>query len=143
MSWDKSHPSTSRFSILSEFNNEAVRDNNTGLVWEQTPANSSLNWATAASYCVNKVVGGTRGWRLPSIVELVSLIDPSLPAPFVPTSVFTNVQLANYWSATTRGNSPSDAWGVNFKFGNVIDAMGKTGNSLVWCVRGPMQESTY
>ena len=37
-----------------------------------------------------------------------------------------------------RGNSPPDAWGVNFKFGNVLDAITKTHDSLVWCVRGPM-----
>lgn len=87
MNWDHNFPSTSRFTILSEFNNEAVLDNNTGLVWERTPDNSSLNWASAISFGVGKAVGGTRGWRLPSIVELVSLIDPSLPAPFVPPTV--------------------------------------------------------
>ena len=30
-SWDKNLPSASRFTILPKFNNEAVRDNNTGL----------------------------------------------------------------------------------------------------------------
>ena len=91
MDRDKNLPSAARFAILHDFNNEAVRGNNTGLVWERAPDNTLLNWAAAANLCANKVVGGTRGWRLPSVVELVSLIDPSLPAPFVPTNVFTNV----------------------------------------------------
>jgi hypothetical protein len=33
--WDKNLSSTSRFTILSEFNEAAVRDNNTGLVWDE------------------------------------------------------------------------------------------------------------
>jgi len=47
------------------------------------------------------------GWRLPSVVEVAGLIDPSLPAPFVPGTVFTGVRSALYWSATTpaRGST--------------------------------------
>jgi hypothetical protein len=37
MNWDKNLPSASRFTILHDFNNEAVRDNETGLVWERSP----------------------------------------------------------------------------------------------------------
>lgn len=33
--WDTNHPSASRFVKLAAFNNEAVLDKNTGLVWEQ------------------------------------------------------------------------------------------------------------
>jgi hypothetical protein len=36
-SWDKNLPSASRFTILTEFNNEVVRDKNAGLVWEGLP----------------------------------------------------------------------------------------------------------
>jgi hypothetical protein len=35
--WDKNLPSDSRFTVLSAFGGAAVRDNNTGLVWEQAP----------------------------------------------------------------------------------------------------------
>jgi hypothetical protein len=33
--WDKNLPSASRFTVLANFGGAAVRDNNTGLVWEQ------------------------------------------------------------------------------------------------------------
>ena len=62
-------------------------------------------WFVTTSSCVNKNVGGTRGWRLPSVTELVSLIDPTLPAPFVPVSVFTGVRPFFYWSASTDAGS--------------------------------------
>ncbi len=76
------------------------------------------------------------------VVELASLIDPSLPAPFVPASVFTGFQSANYWSATTNADNSTNAWNVNFNNGNV-NTNNKTNTNDVWYVRGPMQESFY
>jgi hypothetical protein len=35
--WDKKLPNEARFTILADFNNQAVRDNETGLVWERSP----------------------------------------------------------------------------------------------------------
>src|SRR5678809_1356899 len=35
-SWDKKLPSVSRFTVLSDFGGAAVRDEETGLVWEKT-----------------------------------------------------------------------------------------------------------
>jgi hypothetical protein len=35
--WDKALPSAQRFVLLASVNNDAVRDNNTGLVWEKSP----------------------------------------------------------------------------------------------------------
>ena len=95
--WDTNNPSASRF--VTAFPG-AVLDKNTGLVWEQAPDATPRTWASATIFCVAKTVGGTVGWRLPSVVELKSVQDPSLPAPFVPASVFTNVLAATYWSAT-------------------------------------------
>jgi len=143
--WDKNLPSDSRFTVLSAFGGAAVRDNNTGLVWEQTPsggANTRM-WEQAISDCINKTVGGTAGWRLPSVVELKSIQDPSLAAPFVPTTVFTGVPSASqYWSASTHADFPAMAWYVDFGSGNA-SYTSKANGPLVWCVRGPMQESAY
>ena len=137
--WDTNNPSATRFTTAFP---GAVLDNNTGLVWEQAPDATIGTWAGATDYCVNKNVGGTRGWRLPSVVELASLIDPSLPAPFVPASVFTGVQSAVYWSATTDAEDPANAWFVFFNDGNVGFAS-KAGTIHAWCVRGGMHADQY
>jgi hypothetical protein len=141
--WDKNLPSTSRFTILPEFNDEAVRDNNTGLVWERTPTGGGT-WAEAALHCLQQQIGGTTGWRLPSIAELNSLLDPTLPAPYVPASVFPNAN-RDFWSATTFEPDPTRAWFVSFQLGQI-------GNSnkpdiarplAAWAVRGPMNADRY
>lgn len=141
--WDTNNPSASRFTVLTEFNNAAVRDNNTGLVWEQSPVTPSPGptWNDARLQCIERNVGGTRGWRLPSVVELASVIDPSLPAPYIP-AVFTGVQLAPYWSATANAVGTSTALSVNFDDGHV-GMSSKSSSNAIWCVRGPMQESMY
>jgi hypothetical protein len=142
MRWDSHNPSASRFTVLTEFGGAAVRDNNTGLVWEQSPT-TMTTWTDARLQCIDKNVGGTRGWRLPSVVELTSLVDQSLGTPFVP-SVFTGVQPAPYWTATTNADSTSSTskFSVNFQDG-MTGISSKSSSSFFWCVRGPMSDSAY
>ena len=142
--WDNNNPSATRFVVLASFNNQAVLDKNTGLVWEQAPSTATGNWGNAITYCADKSVGGTRGWRLPSVIELMSVQDPSLAPPFVPAPVFTNVQSVDYWSASVVVEIPSDAWTVSFigdtRFANKND---RGGFVPAWCVRGGMNASAY
>ena len=147
--WDTNNASATRFTTAFT---GAVLDNNTGLVWEQAPDGTPRTWVGATSYCVNKNVGETRGWRLPSVVELASVLDgsPGAVAPFVPASAFTlstsvatpGVQSALYWSASTDAGNPTFAWFVYFLSGFVVGS-GKTNHGLVWCVRGGMNADQY
>jgi Protein of unknown function (DUF1566) len=143
--WDKNLPSASRFVVLSAFNNEAVRDNETGLVWEKTPDTTFVTWSGARGTCADKNVGGRKGWRLPSFAELASLVDPSVAsAPVLPTGhPFTNIEPTIYWSATTGAELPVGAWAVNFDVPGSVLLQGKTSSFLVWCVRGGMNADAY
>jgi len=142
MRWDTNHPSDSRFTIVFP---GAVMDKNTGLVWDQSPMvvpTGPTSWTSARELCLNRTVGGTRGWRLPSVGELTSLIDPSLLAPYVPGTVFTGVQSAVYWSVTASAVGTTSAFSVSFQDG-MVGTSGKSNSNHVWCVRSPMQESLY
>jgi Protein of unknown function (DUF1566) len=149
--WDQILPAAQRFVVLAAFNNAAVLDRETGLVWEKTPDRGEFNWFSARATCVDKTVGGRIGWRLPSYPELASLLDPSVPLPgpkLPPGHPFSNVQPASYWSATTNAEVTSAAWFVDFAAVFVlVAAVEKVGansvSALAWCVRSPMQESVY
>ena len=143
--WDKVLPAAQRFVVLAAFNNAAVRDNNTGLVWEKSPQTATTTWNGARFTCINKNVGGQKGWRLPSIPDLASLIDPSVaaPGPTLPSGhPFHNVQSAGYWSATTSAEDSSDAWFVYFGIG-FVDSDSKAHTGHTWCVRGGMNADAY
>ena len=136
----KNLPGDSRFTVLTEFNNEALRDNNTGLVWEVSPARGFFDWARAISHCTTREVGGRKGWSLPMREQLASLVDTNsvlcrggelcLPDGHP----FQNVQSASYWSAATTAGSPTFAWVVNFLFGGAL-VMNLNGKGHAWCVR--------
>jgi hypothetical protein len=144
--WDQALPAAQRFVVLAAFNNAAVLDKNTGLVWEKSPEETHLAWRAGGITCINKNVGGQKGWRLPSIPELASLIDPSVlsPGPTLPPGhPFLGIQRAAfYWSATAETDHPTDAWYVSFDNGEVIN-FPKTFAINIWCVRGGMNADAY
>lgn len=144
-SWSNKIPSAKRFVVLADFNNEAVLDRETGLVWEQALELTTHAWGNATWYCANKVVGGSVGWRLPSVVELKSVQDLSVPLPYI-NSVFTSTGVLsanNWWSATTSAVDPTAAWIVDVNGGRVNGNSKTNGQGLAWCVRGPMNADTY
>ena len=147
-SWNRKIKSAKqRFKILTEFDSEAVLDQETGLVWERRPSTESMAWSTARLFCAQKAVGGRGGWRLPSFSELASLVDPSITSnsPRLPIGhPFIDVQPDTYWSATLFAEQPGFALAVLFNFvggGNapilVTDANTGAGTAgLAWAVRG-------
>jgi hypothetical protein len=137
-SWDDQINKPSRFKVLKEFNDAAVLDKETGLVWDQSPDTTTRDWFTALIHCYLRTVGGRNGWRLPTIEELASLIDPNNPGgnpDLPPGHPFSNVQSSDYWSATTIASDASGAWNVGFGTGEVGTG-GKADTLHVWCVRG-------
>lgn len=125
-----------RFQVLNQFGNAAVFDQETGLVWEQSPDTNTQNWLNAQARCNTKTVGNRLGWRLPALQELASLVDPTVRfGPTLPANPFTNVRSSIYWSATTAAGNPAMAWFVNFDNGQVAN-VSKSDAHFVWCVRG-------
>jgi len=83
-------------------------------------------------------VGGRKGWRLPSVHEIASLVDPAKVNPALPTGhPFTNVQSSAYWSATTSAGSANDKWCMSFSSGTPFEGLfgAFNGTQFVWCVR--------
>jgi hypothetical protein len=117
----------------------AVLDKETGLVWEKSAWRTTPLWNAAIWMCSDLELGGRKGWRLPTVEELTSLVDPTQDFPALPNGhPFVNVYEGSYWSATTDAHDASSAWSV-FMGGN-----GGVGGSVkdgpfsrgVWCVRG-------
>ena len=147
--WDTKLPNDSRFTILPDFNNQAVRDNETGLVWERSPSTSQASWYDAIRVCWQRQVGGRMGWHLPTIEELSTLVDSTTPAPgpALPTGhPFINVIASTYWSTTTDVRVqflPTQAWEVRFGNQGQVGDSGKDNPQYFWCVRGSGNGDKY
>ncbi len=145
--WHQILPAAERFKLV--MNNEAVLDRETGLVWEKSPywtgdpETTQMIWEYACTHCYIREVGGRKGWRLPTIEELASLVDTSQSDPALPAGhPFTNVQSNVYWSSTTYANFVSFARSVQFING-VVGSNPKTAERFVWCVRGGYGHDAY
>ena len=125
-----------------------VRDNVTGLIWENKTDDGSIHdkdniytWhdaqAVFTSSLNNDNFGGHSDWRLPTVKELSSIVDSSIPwpDPTINTIYFPNTQLSHYWSSTNLAYNPNYAWFVYFGSG-YVSTYNKSGYYYVRAVRG-------
>src|SRR5512140_307402 len=134
---DKALPAAQRFVILPAFANDAVLDKKTGLVWEKSPETTGARWTVARRPCLEKSVGGQKGWRLPSLEELASLVDSSIAPPGLalpPGHPFVAIRSAVYWSSTRVGEDPRGSWGVHFGLGGGATFINWAHSTQAWCV---------
>jgi hypothetical protein len=122
-----------------------VLDMVTGLTWEGSVNASLLRQFEAVDHCKGK----GPGWRLPTRVELASLVDFTVvnpnenttpdPTTLKPTinAIFTNTPAKRFWTSSHRPCDPTYWWWVGFDYGNThpIAATDTTAYG-VRCVRG-------
>jgi len=141
-----------------------ITDFDTGLMWEKKIDQAfglacelsnlpscwtrKFTWATAMAEFISELNGftlsassqfghaGHTDWRLPTIVELQTILMHPYPCGTSPCidPIFGPTVADFYWSATTVADSPNSAWSVGFNIGNV-GYNGKNGNLYVRAVR--------
>ncbi|WP_167883875.1 DUF1566 domain-containing protein [Leptospira stimsonii] len=96
-----------------------------------------VSWTAALTYCNTLNLAGVGGWRLPSVKELVSLVDYSrTSSPFINQTFFPN-SVDSFWTSTTHpsGSYKFQAYQVIFTSGT-YDTFDKVSSLVrVRCVR--------
>ena len=110
-----------------------VTDNVTGLMWQQVVPSIKYAWADAVAYCPTLTLAGDSDWRLPSVIELSSIVDSGQLSPSINPTYFRSTPADRFWSASPAG-SPSYAWYGNFDSGHT-DFNGVSNTGYVRCVR--------
>ncbi|MBN2034530.1 MAG: DUF1566 domain-containing protein [Deltaproteobacteria bacterium] len=111
-----------------------VTNLNTGLMWQQADDGVSRDWYQAVAYCEDLDLGGHSDWRLPSRMELVSIVDYGRYDPAI-NPVFS-AQSSLYWSDSTEADDADFAWYVSFYYGDAYYGEYKSYTNYVRCVRG-------
>jgi hypothetical protein len=112
-------------------------DPKTGLEWQcQSPG--KMTWHEALDYAQSITLSGKDDWRIPTVLELETLLDrktlfdkmrPDMrkEVPFLDT--------LSYWSSTTFADDTKNAWIVMFDGAYVLSYY-KSNLYYVRCVRG-------
>jgi hypothetical protein len=133
-----SHPA-----MLVDNGDNTVSDSVTGLMWQRTVSVTQYDRAGARNRCQELRVGGHADWRVPSVIELVSILDfdtfnSSLDAkafPDSPTDPYGGQPVAYFGTSTLAGDTTG--WLVDFGYGYVaLDATERDRTVFLRCVRG-------
>jgi hypothetical protein len=110
-------------------------DLRTNLVWQQTDDGVQYDLAGAKAHCASLALGGVGagGWRLPTAIELLTLVDDTKASPAINTKIFPGTQSGLYWSSTTDGYGR--VWYVDFASGSDATlGVGSTFTPFARCV---------
>ena len=86
-------------------NERTVQDNETTLTWQQGVAADGITWEGAYNYCESLQLGGyEKGWRLPTLKELQSLIfEPKKPSlMYIDPVAFPRTPSEFFWTASAN-----------------------------------------
>jgi len=96
-----------------------VQDPRTNLMWEDTPhvREAKIRQPRAVNYCMELTLGGFEDWRLPTIKELLTIIDYTRISPAIIREFSYVEDESFYWTKTHVADEDDAFWGVNFKRG--------------------------
>ncbi len=119
---------TSQFKILAD---EAfVLDKKTGLIWQRCALGQywvngrckggakEYTFTEAGKVAKSANDAGFNDWRVPTITELASIVDLACYNPAINIAIFPDTNSTWYWSSSPYVDNPSNAWVINFKYGN-------------------------
>jgi hypothetical protein len=142
--WDMTSAPATRYVVNSGAG--TVADNMTGRVWQRGVSDNEMKWSDsttnpisypAKAYCSSLSLAGG-GWRLPTAIELLSIVEPDGSIPAIDTTVFSlgasNAAGDWFWTSTPSAGDSIYAWSVSSGSGE--SSPGDTANtSWVRCVR--------
>jgi hypothetical protein len=114
-----------------------ARDTYTGLLWQDTfdAKDMEVTYEEAEAYCHNLKINDQVNWRIPTLKELVSLIDYKKYKPAILDGIEYTTNDA-YWSSTPSVEDiKKEVWGVNFTNGKTV-IIGRHYDRFVRCVKG-------
>lgn len=134
--YDDTTSQAGRFTL----NGSVVTDSFTGLQWQSATSAGTHNWSASAApssaqeYCTQQSTGGFNDWRVPTRIELGTLIEYGASNPSINTGKFPGTPLNYFWTKTAYGPDPTNAWTLVFSNG-ITDPAALGNTYYIRCVR--------
>jgi hypothetical protein len=92
--------------------NGTITDTITGLMWQQVDG-GEMTFDKATTYANDLVLGGFSDWRMPTVLELHSILHLDKNNPALNTTYFTSPSAQYWWSSQKQVNDATKAWVTN------------------------------
>ena len=99
---------------------ETVRDVATGLTWQRAVPSGQFKFDAARAYCAQLALSGKKGWRVPTLTELLTLIDERAGSPMIDRGAFPNTPGEQFWTSTNFSGGRLEGWYVYFSHGDAL-----------------------
>ncbi len=103
-------------------NGHQVTDEVTGLTWQRHVDSSAMTWDLAKQYCSCLKLDDAGDWRLPSRIELASLVDWTAVGPSIDAAAFPATTSENFWTSSVVKTDPGLVYLVFFLNGHTTYA---------------------
>lgn len=113
---------------------ETALDATTGLQWQRVSPQETFTHADAIAHCSALELAAHDDWRLPTRIELASIINYATKNPAAYLDGFPDATSETLWSSSQYAPDPTSAWAVNFTDGS-MSAQAKDVVSRIRCVR--------
>jgi hypothetical protein len=114
---------------------DTVVDCVTGLEWQRVVPATAFTQADAVTYCDGLTLADQSDWRLPTAIELVSVLDDNPERPPIDAAAFPNTPGERFWTAAPVAGDPDHGWTINFNGGLLRHDTPVTSMNRVRCVR--------
>lgn len=97
-----------------------VRDSQLHLIWQDSRnvQYRKKSWDEAKRYCQNLTLTKRKEWRLPTLPELLSIVDYSRASPALISAFFFSSKSGYCWSSSINSTDKRYAWYVEISKGN-------------------------
>lgn len=113
-------------------------DKVTDLQWQKTDMTTLFTFADANAHCLGLTLDGKTDWRLPTMQELLSIVDFGAFNPATNSSAFTPTGAVRHWSSTYDQTGFRRV--LNSSDGSLLRAL-ETNTERVRCVRSNGQNA--
>ena len=91
---------------------QTVEDKVTGLIWQRTDG-GEMSFDAAKRYADTMTLDGEKGWRLPTLLEALSIVNMDRNNPALDTSAFTNTRAEYWWTSQEQPSNTTRVWVTN------------------------------
>lgn len=114
---------------------EVVVDGITGLTWTKRQTPAPLGYAEANAYCEDIARATSRAFRLPTRIELVSILDYTQAGAPIDPDFGTTAKDVFWTQSVALGPNQSSVWVVSFAAGGNAEIQAASATAYARCVQ--------